>query len=102
METVRRDVKKRSPANCREVFELMFWMFWSAREKNSNNKYYQFWRLDNHPIELYANQMMDQKLEYIHNNAVEAMIVEKPEYYVFSSAIDYHGRKGLVDIDFLQ
>jgi putative transposase len=41
---------------------------------------------------------MHQKLDYTHNNPVEAGVVEKPEDYLYSSARDYYGIKGLIDI----
>ena len=34
---------------------------------------------------------IDQRLEYIHNNPVEAGIVLSPEDYLYSSAINYAG-----------
>lgn len=80
------------------------WMldiFHKAGEYNSNNKYYQFWRQDNRPIEIYSNTVIDQKLNYLHNNPVKAGFVENPEDYVYSSAKDYAGEKGLLDIEFL-
>ncbi|VBB47503.1 transposase (fragment) [uncultured Paludibacter sp.] len=52
-----------------------------------------FWGTDNHPIELWSNKVIDQKLNYIHNNPVEEGLVFKPEQYVYSSAIDYAGGK---------
>ncbi len=45
--------------------------------------------------------MMDTRLNYIHNNPVKAMIVEEPEHYLFSSARDYSGVKGLVEIELM-
>ena len=48
------------------------------------------------------NFLMDQKLAYIHNNPVEAGIVDEPESYLYSSARDYAGRKGLLDIEFIE
>lgn len=57
-----------------------------------------FWGTDNHPIELWSNKVIDQKLEYLHNNPVDEGLVFKPEQYVYSSAIDYAGEKGLLDI----
>ena len=42
---------------------------------------------------------MEQKLEYIHYNPVKAGIVEKPEEYKYSSAIDYFGGEGLIAIE---
>ncbi len=80
----------------------MLWLFKEAGKKNSNNKNYQFWRQDNHPIELSTNQLMDQKLAYIHNNPVEAGIVDEPESYLYSSARDYDGRRGLIKINFIE
>ena len=34
---------------------------------------------------------------YVHNNPVEEGLVYKAEDYVYSSAIDYSGQKGLID-----
>ncbi|MCD4729309.1 MAG: hypothetical protein K8R74_01820 [Bacteroidales bacterium] len=42
--------------------------------------------------------MKEQKLDYIHNNPVNAMLVNNPEDYIFSSAIDYADGKGLVGV----
>ena len=57
---------------------------------------------NNQPIELFSNEMMDQKLDYIHENPVKEGIVAKPEDYLYSSAIDYSGGKGLVPIIFIE
>jgi len=38
---------------------------------------------------------------YIHNSSVEDMIVSKPEDYLFSSAPDYAGQKGMLDVHVL-
>jgi hypothetical protein len=79
----------------------MVWTFQSAGKKNSNNKSHQFWQQDNHPIELSTNGMIDQRLHYIHMNPVKERIIDEPEHYVYSSAKDYSGGKGLIDVDFL-
>ena len=80
----------------------MLWIFKEAGKRNGNNKNYQFWQQDNHPVELSTNFLMDQKLAYIHNNPVEAGIVDEPGSYLYSSARDYAGRKGLLDIAFIE
>ena len=80
----------------------MLWLFKSAGTKNTNNTKYQFWRQDNHPEELISNRFMDQKLQYIHQNPVEAGWVEEPEHYRYSSARNYAGLDGLLKIDFLE
>ena len=46
--------------------------------------------------------MVDQRLYYLHNNPVKAQIVDEAEHYIYSSAIDYVGGKGLVEIEFLE
>jgi REP element-mobilizing transposase RayT len=61
-----------------------------------------FWGTDNHPIELWSNKVIDQKLTYLHNNPVEEGLVFKPEQYVYCSAIDYAGGKGLLDITLIE
>jgi REP element-mobilizing transposase RayT len=59
---------------------------------------FRFWRADNNPIELWSNSVIDQKIEYIHQNPVEEGLVFKAEDYVYSSAIDYAGQDGILDI----
>lgn len=80
----------------------MLWLFKSAGAKNSNNKEYQFWRQNNQPKELVTNEFMQQKLDYIHNNPVEAGIVENPKDYLYSSARNYAGLYGLIKIEYLE
>ncbi len=82
--------------------------FKKAGEKNINNKNFQFtdfyctsWRQDNHLEELISNKFKDQKLDYIHNNPVEAGFVDIPEDYRYSRAKDYTGGKGILDVAFL-
>ena len=71
--------------------------FSKAAHQSSNVKNYQFWRHDNKPIELWSNKVIEEKLNYIHNNPVEAGIVFKPEDYRYSSAVDYAGEEGMIE-----
>lgn len=70
-------------------------------ECNSRNTFYQFWQQDNHPIELATNEMIDERLNYLHQNPVVARLVDKPESWIYSSAIDYCGMKGLVTVEII-
>ncbi|NOX85106.1 MAG: transposase [Chlorobi bacterium] len=88
---------KENPYESRK--EWMIEIFETEGRKNPNNKYYQFWRQDNHPIELTSNRMMDQKLDYLHNNPVEQGFVNRPEDYPWSSMANYIGEKGMIEID---
>ena len=80
----------------------MNWIFKTKGERNRNNVYVQFWKQDSHAELLYSNKFMDQKLDYIHMNPVRAGIVDEPEYYRHSSARDYCGQKGLLEIVFIE
>ncbi len=59
---------------------------------------HQLWRNDNHPIELYSNDVIEQKVDYIHNNPVKNGVVDKAEDYVYSSARNYVDEDGLFKI----
>ncbi|RUT78079.1 REP-associated tyrosine transposase [Ancylomarina longa] len=77
--------------------EWLLEKFKKAAEQSSNVKHYQFWRHDNRPIELWSNKVIDEKINYIHNNPVEEGLVTYPEEYVYSSARDYRGDKGMLE-----
>lgn len=81
----------------------MLQIFKSEGERNSRNEGFQFWRQDNQPKECYSKSFTDQKLEYVHNNPVEAGLVDKAEEYLYSSARYYHHGKnvGLLLIEWL-
>lgn len=64
----------------------MLYLFKVFGKKYRQNKEYMFWEKTNHPIELFSNAVIDQKIDYIHNNPVAAGIVIDPESYVYSSA----------------
>ena len=74
-------------------------MFRNAGSYNPNNSRYQFWRQDNHPIECLNAEVTQQKLYYIHNNPVKDGIVEFPEQYVYSSAVNYADGHGLLKVE---
>ena len=78
--------------------EKMLNAFAKAGKLKSNVTHNQFWQQHNQPIELWTNEVIDQKINYIHYNPVEAGFVEKEYEYLYSSARDYAGNKGLVKI----
>lgn len=59
---------------------------------------YKFWRDGYHPVELYTTKFTMQKLQYIHNNPVEEMLVTKPWEYMFSSARNYADMDSILDV----
>ena len=70
--------------------------------KNSNNRGFQLWKQDNHPIALTTDKILYQKFNYLNFNPVVSGFVEKPEDWVYSSARDYCGLKGMLNIIFLE
>jgi len=80
----------------------MLWIFKKAGEKNSRNNDYQFWRQDNHPVQLETITFTLDKLNYLHNIPVKAGLVEKAEDYLLSSAKDYYfGITGMLPVEHL-
>ena len=73
--------------------EWMLWLFRNAGINNPNNNDYQFWIQDNHPVQLSTPEMVSQRIDYIHNNPVEAGFVVEPHHWKYSSAYDYTGGK---------
>lgn len=80
------------------------WMlnrFEYAGKNDHKVKNYKFWQDGNDAQLLFTQEYFIQKLNYIHNNPVTAEIVNNPEDYRYSSAIDYAGGKGLLDVSFI-
>ncbi|WP_145857221.1 REP-associated tyrosine transposase [Pedobacter suwonensis] len=62
---------------------------------------YKVWQDGYHAVELISPEFTFQKLNYIHQNPVTAGIVSEPENYIYSSATNYHGLRGLIEIELL-
>lgn len=110
LEDIMRDMKKFTAvsllaaiqSNVESRREWMLNFFGQAGAMNSNNKHFQFWLQDNHPIECSTPLVLKQKMEYIHENPVRAGFVEKAEDWVYNSAGDYYkNKKELVEIDWV-
>ncbi len=56
---------------------------------------------NNHPEEVYNPKFTLSKINYIHNNPVEAGLVDRPEDYLFSSAVDYAGDRSPVIVSLI-
>jgi len=65
------------------------WMlrtFERAGKYNPLNKNHQFWQNGNYPVVLYSPAVIDQKIDYIHDNPVRAGFVGSPHEFWYSSA----------------
>ncbi len=63
--------------------------------------HYKVWQDENHPIELAINKMSEERLRYLICNPVEAGLVWRADDYCYSSAIDYAGGKGYIDVEMI-
>ncbi|MGB4577170.1 MAG: transposase [Paludibacter sp.] len=78
--------------------EWMLNRFEYSGKNDKKIKNYRFWQEGNDAQGIYLNEYFEQKLNYIHYNPVKAEIVNSPEDYRYSSAIDYAGGKGLLKV----
>jgi REP element-mobilizing transposase RayT len=59
---------------------------------------YQVWEEGNHPQIIESEVVMRQKLDYIHHNPVKRGYVDQPEHWRYSSARNYAGQDGLIEV----
>jgi REP element-mobilizing transposase RayT len=78
--------------------EWMLNLFKFSAKQHKRNEKYQIWTHENHAETVYGNQFMDSKIRYIHENPVRAGIVEKEEDYLYSSARNYAGLDGVLEV----
>jgi len=77
-------------------------LFCAAAQKHKRNIHYQFWRHDNHAVELVSRKFIMQKMGYIHNNPVAAGFVDHPDHWMYSSQRNYSDLQNLLDIDLFE
>jgi REP element-mobilizing transposase RayT len=66
--------------------------------KHKQDRDYQVWQEGSHPVCINNEQIMRQKIEYIHHNPVKRGYVDIPEHWRYSSARNYANMKGLLEI----
>jgi len=74
---------RENPQESRKELFLHQFHYYGNKSKHNEN---QFWKHDSHPFYLYSNEMIDQKINYIHNNPVEAGFVNEAHEWRLSSA----------------
>jgi REP element-mobilizing transposase RayT len=81
--------------------EWMLKLFKEEGEELGRITNHKVWQDGNHPILLTKEKFLRQKLDYIHNNPVAEEFVDEPAHYLYSSARDYEGKKGYLEITFI-
>jgi REP element-mobilizing transposase RayT len=92
--TARRIIDLLEAQNVTVFLDQLAWR--KARHKVESQ--YQLWQEGSHPQQILGEEMMIQKLEYIHYNPVKRGFVDEPEHWRYSSARNYAGMPGLIDV----
>ena len=105
-EDIGRDVKNFKSYTAKEIVKCLVGLrantilkqmkFYKKRGKDDRD--FQVWQESSHPQEIMSWDMMRQKLDYIHNNPVERGYVDLPEHWRYSSARNYMGESGLIEV----
>ncbi len=69
---------------------------------HKTNQDYQLWQEGSHPQTILSEQMLIQKLEYIHNNPVRRGYIDNPAHWRYSSYRNYMDMEGILNIDVLE
>ena len=72
--------------------------FWFRGANDAKIKDFKFWKDSYYSEIIYTYDSFMEKVNYIHMNPVRQEIVERPEHYLYSSARNYCGEKGLLDV----
>lgn len=106
-----RDIKKHSSKAIVEKIrtepesrrEYLLSHFERAGRYDSRVSQYKFWTEDNHAIHLdpFDTDKIKQKMDYIHDNPVQEGWVQYAHEYLYSSAMDFAGKKGMVTLSFM-
>lgn len=82
--------------------EWMLRYFEDACYRLKRDQKYKVWQDGYHAEELFSHKFITQKLHYIHRNPVKDRIVDKPQEYIYSSARNYAGMPGELEVVVLE
>ena len=68
------------------------------KKNYKTDRTYQIWQEGSHPQLIQNDEMLIQKLDYIHYNPVKRGYVDDPVHWRYSSARNYAGNLGLIEI----
>ena len=72
------------------------------KKKYKKDSEYQVWQEGFHPQIITSEEVLKQKVEYIHNNPVKNGVVEEAEHWIYSSAKNYLCNEGCIEIDLIE
>ncbi len=81
--------------NAKTILEQL--KFYKKVHRKATN--YQVWEEGYQPKLILNDKMMINKINYIHENPVKRGYVDEPKHWRYSSARDYEGIEGLIEIE---
>jgi len=69
-----------------------------TRSRTGGRRQGKLWRAGSHPQQILDEEMLVQKLTYMHLNPVQRGYVDDPLHWRYSSARNYEGLEGLVQV----
>ena len=82
----------------RHSTEVLLRQLRAHKLRHKKDSEYQVWQEGSRPKEIQSDEMMWQKLEYIHDNPAKRCYVDDPLHWRYSSARDYAGQQGLIEV----
>jgi len=70
--------------------------------EHKGDSQHQVWQEGVHPQAITSEDVLRQKLEYIHYNPLKLGLVDRPEDWRYSSARNYFGQDGLLEINLIE
>jgi len=92
--TAKKLIQYLAEQNVRQILDQLAFY----KKAHKNDRAYQFWQEGVHPELVQGDEMMEQKIDYIHHNPVKRGYVDNAEHWRYSSARDYEGKKGLLEV----
>ena len=104
---VMRDFKRHTAKEIQEVArqdnkQWLLKQFEFFKDMQKVKSRHQVWQEGFHPQDIIGEDMLRQKIEYIHYNPVRAGLVDRPEDWRYSSTRDYLGQDGVLEIDVIE
>jgi putative transposase len=78
--------------------EVLLRQLRASKLRHKTKSEYQVWQEGSKPKQIGSDEVMLQKLEYTHNNPVKRGYVDDPVHWRYSSARNYAGVEGLMEV----
>ncbi len=92
--TARQIIDLLQQCSARSILEQLAFL----KKRHKTDRTYQLWQEGSHPQQITSDEMMCQKIEYIHFNPVKRGYVDDPVHWRYSSARNYAGLSGLIEV----